>query len=161
MKSIAILYSEWSSTIDALLSQLSDFDVHSFKEGACDCSQYDLIIGVGNISEKYKGLACKHSLFPAFWESNNPEKDAVLEGVKVTGITIYYTEPFKIIAQYPLMISNSNHFDEIEQQLEYLEQVVYPLVAEKYAKNEVFDIQDLFKKSSCSGECSSCKGCEK
>ena len=154
---IAVLYREHTPILDAMLNQLSDFDVVALKENK-NLEDYDLIIGVG-VHKEFKGLACHYSLLPAF-DSEFPVEDAILAGVKVTGITIYRTEPFKIIAQYPLVIDNFSHFDDIEARLRYLEQVIYPLVAEKYAKNEQFEIQNLLNTGGCFGSCDSCNRCK-
>ena len=154
---IALLYNEHTPTLEAMLSGLKDFDTTLLKENK-NSEDYDLIIGVG-INDGFRGLACHYSLLPAF-NSEEPVRDAVLAGVKVTGITIYYTEPFKIIAQYPLMIDNLSHFDDILTRLKYLEQVIYPLVAEKYAKNEPFEVQSLLTSGGCSGSCNTCGRCK-
>lgn len=153
---IAILYKEPTPLLDAMLNQLKGFDTVALKEKE-NLEDYDFIIGLG-IRNGFKGLACHYSLLPAF-DTEEPVKDAILAGVKVTGITIYQTEPFKIIAQYPLIIDNSSHFDDVETQLKYLEQVIYPLVTEKYLKNEPFEIQNLLNTGGCSGKCSGCNGC--
>ena len=156
---IALLYSNKTPLVDAMVYQLSSFDLDLFEKTPINADSYNLVICLDkNFEGKYKGLACHHSLLPAF-NSPEPVYDAIVAGAKVTGITIYYTEPFKIIAQYPLIINNSAHFDEIETQLSYLEQIIFPLVAEKYAKNEPFEISDLLKSHSCKGACSSCSGC--
>ena len=95
---------------------------------------------------------------PAF-SDNEPVKEAFLAGVKVTGITFYYTNPERIIAQYPIFISNFSHYDDIERELEYLEQTIYPLILEKILRNEPFEIRKLLTKG-CSGNCGGCDSCK-
>lgn len=158
MKNIAVLYNEYTPTVDAIINQLNgDFEVSSYNKSE-EIKNADLIVGV-NSKENYNGFACHHSLLPAF-SGDEPVKQALEAGVKVTGITVYYTNPYRIIAQYPLMIANNWHYDDVRKQLMYLEQVIYPLVVEKYVKNEVFDIRELISKPSCSGNCSTCGGCK-
>ena len=112
----------------------------------------DLVVSVNYRGEEnIKLLKCHHSLLPSF-NSDEPVKDAFLAGVKVTGITVYFTKPERIIAQYPLFIPNDAHFEDIEKQLCYLEQVIYPIVIEKLLKNEAFDLRNI---SNCGG----CRGC--
>ena len=98
-----------------------------------------------------------YSLLPAF-KSEEPLRDALIAGVKVTGLTFYYTNPEKIITQYPIFISGFSHYDEIERELNYLEQTIYPLILEKILKNEPFEIRNLLTKG-CSGNCGGCSGC--
>jgi folate-dependent phosphoribosylglycinamide formyltransferase PurN len=96
-------------------------------------------------------------LLPAF-NSKEPVKDAILAGVKVTGITIYYTKSKIIIAQYPVFINNNTHYDELVQELDYIEQTLFPLVIQKVLNNEPFEVRALLNKS-CSGNCGGCSGC--
>ena len=157
MKNIAILYSEYSATIDAIKYQLADYNVDCVtappKEG-----EYDLVI-LSDYKDDYCGNAvmCHHSLLPSF-DNKEPIKQAMLEGVKVTGITIFFTKPRQIIAQYPVFINNSTHYDELKQELRYIEQILYPLVIEKVLKNEPFEVRTLLKKT-CSGNCGGCSSC--
>ena len=157
MKKVAILYSEYSAVIDAIKYQLSDYEVDCLTEPK-KTEKYDLVI-LSNYYDEFKGnaLKCHHSLLPAF-DCDEPVKKAILEGVKVTGITIYFTNPFKILAQYPVFINNNTHFDELEKELEYIEQTLFPLVAERILKNEPFEVRALLNKT-CSGNCGGCKGC--
>lgn len=160
MKKAAILYSIYTPTIDAIVSRLQDVRFDCIQVGA-DLSGYDFVIGVGldDISGvKENIINIHHSLLPAF-SGEEPVKQAFLAGVKVTGITIYYTNPQKIIAQYPIIISNDAHFDDIEQELLYLEQTIYPIVIEKIINNEVFEIKDLLKSGGCSSGCGGCGKC--
>ena len=153
MKKLAILYSEYSPVIDAIICQLEDIvEVECFTNLPENYQIYDLVVSVNYRGEEnIKLLKCHHSLLPSF-NSDEPVKDAFLAGVKVTGITVYFTKPERIIAQYPLFIPNDAHFEDIEKQLCYLEQVIYPIVIEKLLKNEAFDLRNI---SNCGG----CRGC--
>lgn len=158
MKKIAILYSEYTPTIDAIVSHLKEFDVQaldSFKNN----NGFDLIANVNykeDIPDNH--IDVHYSLLPAFC-GKEPVKQAFLEGVKVTGITFYYTKPRRIITQYPIFISNFSHYDDVERELEYLEQTIYPLILEKILKNEPFEIKQLLTKG-CSGNCGGCSSCK-
>lgn len=158
MKKVVIIYSEYTPTIDAIIAYLKDFEVkavNSVEEiGACDLlvnTNYEKEIPQNHINVHY-------SLLPAF-SDNEPVKKAFLAGVKVTGITFYYTNPERIIAQYPIFISNFSHYDDIERELEYLEQTIYPLILEKILRNEPFEIRKLLTKG-CSGNCGGCDSCK-
>ena len=154
MKKAAILYSEYTPLIDAIKYQLSDCKIDCLTEP--NNEKYDLVINLG-IRYNGQALACHHSLLPAF-DTENPAKDAILAGAKVTGITIFYTNPRKIIAQYPVFITNNMHYDELEQELTYLEQTMLPLVGEKLINNEPFEMRTLLNKT-CSGNCGGCSSC--
>lgn len=158
MKKVVIIYSKYTPTIDAIIAYLKDFEVkavNSVEEiGACDLlvnTNYEKEIPQNHINVHY-------SLLPAF-SDNEPVKEAFLAGVKVTGITFYYTNPERIIAQYPIFISNFSHYDDIERELEYLEQTIYPLILEKILRNEPFEIRKLLTKG-CSGNCGGCDSCK-
>lgn len=108
--------------------------------------------------EVIKNIIVHHSLLPAF-QSDNPVRDAILAGVKVTGVTLTYKD--KIVAQYPIFITNDMHYDELKMYLEYIENIMTPLVAEKIANNEAFEIQTLMKSQKCGGHSchGNCEGC--
>lgn len=157
MTRVAILYSEYIPIIDALKYHLNKFHVDCFTNPQAVIN-YDLVILADNkIPYSGEAVICHHSLLPAF-NSDNPIKDAILAGVKVTGITIYYKNSKKIIAQYPILIKNESHFDDIAQELKYLEQTILPIIIEKILKDEIIDLQILLKNT---GRCSGCKdgGC--
>lgn len=163
MKKVAVLYSTYNPTIDAIKLRLSDIDVSYFQEFLTDeeLKEYDLVV-LCNYKESvnFNALNIHHSLLPAF-AGEEPEKQAILAGVKVTGITIFYTKPEKIIAQYPVFIENDTHFDELESQMNNLERIIYPLVIEKILNNEPFEIKDILKKPNnegCGGCCQKCGG---
>lgn len=98
-----------------------------------------------------KDLKVHYSLLPAF-QTDDPVRDAILAGVKVTGITITLED--KIVAQYPIFITNDMHYDNLKLYLEEIANKLLPLVREKLENNEQFEIRDLMK-SKCNG----CGGC--
>ncbi len=155
MKNLAILYSEYSPTIDAIKYQLKNYDIECYKDENQINEKHELVLLVNyNNPCRFNHLKCHHSLLPAF-NCNEPEKEAILKGVKVTGITISHNE--SIIAQYPVFITSDMRWETLKQELNYLEQTIYPLVAEKIIDNEQFEIKTLLGKSSCcSGGCSGC-----
>lgn len=118
---------------------------------------YDLIIDTSSSNEHPFNVITSHkSLLPSF-DTKEPVKDAFLAGVKVTGITILYTIPRKILAQYPVFIYNDAHYDELENELACIEQYLFPAVIKKIIKNEPFETQSLMN----GGKCGGCKGCTK
>ena len=124
-----------------------------------DKEKFDLVVFEDIINEKFCGLKINPCLLPAFKNSENPIADAIIEGCKVTGVTILNND--KIIAQYPIFITQDMHFDDLENHINQIEQVLYPLVIEKVLNNEPFETQKLMKQNSCSsscgGNCSNCK----
>ena len=159
MKKVAIIYSEYTPVIDAIISCLKDFEVKAFDSYTQELSDFDLIVNT-NYKNEISGnhINVHYSLLPAF-QGDEPVKQAFLVGVKVTGITFYYTNPQRIIAQYPIFISNFSHYDDVERELAYLEQTIYPLILEKILKNEPFEIRNLLSKG-CSGNCGGCSSCK-
>ena len=161
MKKLAILYSEYTPTIDAVKFQLDGIaEIDTFKnEDEIDFELYDVVAAI-NYSDETKNNVLKthYSLLPAF-DGNEPVRQAIMAGVKVTGITFYYSAKGEIIAQYPVFIQNGAHYDEIVQECSYLEQTIYPYVIEKILKNEPFEIRNFMSRNSCSGNCGGCHGC--
>ena len=159
MKKIAIIYADYTPTIDAIIHNVSNVEVNCFKNQIDTNENFDLIVGIGIENYEDKNiLALHHSLLPAF-AGEEPVKNAFLEGVKVTGITFFYTNPKRILAQYPIIISNEADFVDVENELKYLEQTLYPIIIEKILNNQVIDLKSILGKTSCSscGGCSSCK----
>ncbi len=101
-----------------------------------------------------KDLETHYSLLPAFADSDDPVRDAILAGIKVTGITL--TLENKIIAQYPIFITNEMHYDNLKLYLEQVGEKLRSVVEEKIKNNEQFEVKDLMK-SGCHG----CGGCRK
>jgi len=155
MEKIAILYSQYSPTIDALKYQLHDYEIDCYDSENNISQNYKIIFSVNyDKTCQFNHIRCHHSLLPSF-DCNEPEKEAILNGVKVTGIT--FLQNNKIIAQYPVFITSDMHYETLKQELDYIEQTLYPIIAEKILKNEPFDIKTILGKSSCcSGGCSGC-----
>lgn len=120
-----------------------------------DDGEVDLVIG--NKSRPDADICIHPSLLPAF-DTENPIKDAFMAGVKVSGVTIYSPKNNQIIAQYPVLIGNGTHFDEFEDEINKLEQLLCPIVVDKILKDEVFDFSDLL--GGCqNGNCKNCSNC--
>lgn len=103
------------------------------------------------------------SLLPAFPEETAIQ-DAFMAGVKVSGITIHTLEADcsnKILAQYPILISNLMHFDDFKMAVYNLENSIVPIVVEKLLDRKLFDFQDLFNNSQggCGRNCGACGHC--
>lgn len=159
MKKVAIIYSEYTPVIDAIISYLKGFEVQIFDLYTQELGDFDLIVNTNYKNEIPENhINVHYSLLPVF-QDEEPVKQAFLAGVKVTGITFYYTNPQRIIAQYPIFISNFSHYDDVERELEYLEQTIYPLILEKILNNEPFEIRQLLSQG-CSGNCGGCSSCK-
>ena len=67
MKKLAILYSEYSPVIDAIICQLEDIvEVDSFRNLPENYQIYDLVVSVNYRGEEnIKLLKCHHSLLPS------------------------------------------------------------------------------------------------
>ena len=157
MKKIAILYTKYSPVIDAIKYKLQDYQVDCIK--SLNEENYDLVIlsGYEGVYEE-NALVCHHSLLPSF-DCDEPEKQAILTGVKITGVTIYYSKTKKIVAQYPVFINNDMHYDNLKQELDYVEQTIFPLVIEKIVENKPFEINSLIN-NKCGGLCGGCSSCK-
>ena len=154
MKRTAILYNQHTPLVDAVKSKAVNADC--FTAPDFNPAKYDLIIAIDyNDNLPFNVLTSHLSLLPSF-RSSEPVKEAFMAGVKVTGVTVYYTKPEKILAQYPVFIYNSTHYDELKQELEYIEQALFPAVVEKILNNEPFESRTLLGNS-----CGGCKGCSK
>lgn len=159
MPKVAILYSNPAPLVDALQSKLSWCQIDLFNDADFDINLYDHIISAGYKKElNFNVLTSNLSLLPAF-DEKEPVKAAFEAGVKVTGVSVYYTKPRRIIAQYPIFIYNDAHYDELVHELEYIEQTLFPLVAEKIIKNEAFETQALMNGGNCF-HCSGCNNCK-
>ena len=154
MKKVAVLYNEYSPVIDALKYYLSDCELTCLKK-ITDKYEYDLVISLGADFDG-EALVCHPSLLPAF-ASAEPIKDAILSGVKVTGITVYFAKSKRIVAQYPVFIRNEIGYDELKQELKYVEQTFLPLIAKKLLNNE--PIESAMLNNHCGGCCGGCGSC--
>ena len=121
-------------------------------------NNFDLVVSEDIINNEFDCVSIYPSLLPSFSKSENPIFDAITEGCKVTGLSVLYKN--KIIAQYPVFITNDMHYDDLELRLSQVAQVMYPLVIEKVLNNEAFEIQNLMQKSHCSSCNGSCSGCK-
>ncbi len=114
-----------------------------------------------NILELGRFINIHPSLLPAF-KGTDAIARAFGAGVKVSGVTVHTltneVDGGKIVAQYPVLIGNLTHFDEFEEQIRQLEDILYPIVILKILEDKVFDFQDLLGGcgGNCSGECSGC-----
>lgn len=160
MKKVAVFYSENSLMIDVIKHQIGKVAELSFFEKIPDESvlknfDYKVAYGNVNINSEQNFIRVHKSLLPSF-SSEEPVKEAFLSGVKVTGITVYYTNPLKILAQYPVFIHNEMHYEDLKNELDLMEQVFFPQVLKKIILNEVFDSQTILNKGSCGG-CQKCR----
>ena len=127
-------------------------------------SDFDLVATINNkdLAQKLgeKVVNIHPSLLPAF-VGENPIAEAIMYGAKVTGVSVH-DSGMRIILQYPVLVGNLTHFDELEEKIYEVEGKIYPLVLEKLLRDEVFDFDDLFKTShsGCGGNCGGCKGCK-
>lgn len=135
-------------------------------------NKFDLVALAGymrilpeNVLQLSKFVNIHPSILPAF-KGKDAIKRAFLAGVKLSGITIHWVEKDldngRIIAQYPVFISNDTRFDEFERNIHSIEHKLYPLVLHNLLEDRVFDFQDFLSDSSqngggCGG-CGSCSG---
>ena len=103
------------------------------------------------------------SLLPAF-KGKDAIQRAFTAGVKVSGVTVHWVtndlDGGKIIAQYPVLIGNTTHYDEFEAEIHKVEHILYPKVIEAVLDDKVFDFSDLFQGGCQSGGgCGGCGGC--
>lgn len=134
-------------------------------------NKFDLIVLAGYmriipdvvLKEMGKVINIHPSLLPSF-KGKNAIQQAFLAGVKVTGVTIHEVDSTldggKIIAQYPVFVTQGTHLDELEEEIHTIEHKLYPIVVEKVLDDKVFDFQDLMRGSSnCGGKCGgNCSG---
>jgi len=138
-----------------------------FKNNKFDLVVLDEYFGIlpKEVFEHNKFINIQPSLLPSF-RGEDAIKQAYLEGIKVTGISIYWVSEDanneKIITQVPVIVENLMHYDELDEKIHLVEQQFYPVVIESILNDKVFDFTDFIKKSknnSCGGGCSSCGGC--
>ena len=134
--------------------------------GYFGANSFDLIVLAGymrilppDVLDLGRFINIHPSLLPAF-KGKDAIQRAFLAGVKVSGVTVHWVtdevDGGKIIAQYPVLIDNSMHFDEFEAEIHEIEHILYPIVIDKLLKDEVFDFSDLV--SGC-GNCGGCGNC--
>lgn len=160
-KQIALIESENKDIIDA---------VKKYFGGKCrivhkdsDLSGYKLIVLTGYDTEfraetDAKILNLHPSLLPAF-ACENALSRAFLSGVRVSGITIHEVVSGnfygKILAQYPVLIGLTAHFDEFAADISAAAKKLYPPVIDAVINDKVFDFTDLFR-HPCQRSCSRC-----
>lgn len=111
------------------------------------------------IMNKKDDIEIHYSLLPAF-DCEEPIKEAFLAGVKVSGVTVFNKETKKILAQYPVLIGNTTHFDEFREEMIKTGEILYNKVVECIEHDKVFDFSDLLGGGhSCGGKCGGCGGC--
>lgn len=147
--------SENKSLSDTAKSLEVDFKLYDLS----NFNDYDLIAATDFKKEvDFKILKVIKTLLPAF-QSDEPIKEAIEAKVNVAGVSVYFLNPFEIIAQYPIFIEKPYNYNQILFNLQVIEQILYPLVIEKLLNNEKFETKALMQQNSCSGNCNSCKGC--
>lgn len=159
MKKLAVIADKENDITKAITQYFQNKDVKlELLTSVGSSNDYDLIASIHKKINLPNAINIHQSLFPSFADSENPILDAYMLGVKVIGITIHNNEG-RIITQYPLLIGNLTHFDELENKIIDIEKKIYPIVIEKILNDEVFDFDDLWNKSNCHG-CSKCNGCQ-
>ncbi|MCM1338543.1 MAG: hypothetical protein NC191_02600 [Muribaculaceae bacterium] len=163
-KKFAIISSENTELNSAIKKYFED--KCEIVEKNADLSEYKFLVLTGFNEEKldYEGqiLNIHPSLLPSF-KGEDAIQQSFLYGAKVSGITIHNVEKdnfySKIIAQAPILIGNSTHFDELKSSLIKLAIQVYPKVISTVLNDTVFDFSDLITggcSGSCGGNCSHC-----
>ena len=157
--------------VDSVKSVLPDTDV-VFGNSLPD-DKFDLIVIINNDGsdfeltddyiETHKVIRVQPSLLPSF-NTSNPIKDAFLNGVKVTGVTVHRVENKDmtglILAQYPVMIDSYTGYQQLADEIFKLESLLLPYVLKSVLEDKVFDIVD-FLNGSKSHNCGGCGGCHK
>ncbi|MBQ8459768.1 hypothetical protein IJ541_06670 [bacterium] len=171
MKKIAIITSENLEIISSIKNYFTNKDIKiEIIDVKNDTKNYDLIAFTGFETELPENFINTNSsilnifpsLLPAF-QTNTPIKDTFTSGVKVGGVTIHkvgnknFCE--KILAQYPVLIGLTTHYNEYIEELKAVSSKIYPYVIDALINDKVFDYSDLFKNkcSGCSGNCGNCK----
>ncbi|MCM1265868.1 MAG: hypothetical protein NC200_06680 [Candidatus Gastranaerophilales bacterium] len=166
MKKLCLVVKNRTDVVESVFATVTDTDIIVVSEFEELDVEVDLIAFVENFSNieniKAKNILNIHpSLLPSFPEPT-AIKDAYLAGVKVSGVTVYKYENSeqKILAQYPVLIDNYTHYDELELEIHELEAKLYPLVIKSVLEDKVFDIVDLLDGGNhqCGG-CGNCGGC--
>lgn len=101
-----------------------------------------------------KEICIHYSLLPAF-DCDDPIKEAFLSGVKVSGVTVYRKSDKKILAQYPVFIDNTTHYDDFEKAMLLTGKILYNKVIECIEKDKIFEFSELFEQNNCGG-CGNC-----
>ncbi len=166
-KQIAVLSSQKTPIIQALSDYFKDKEIKIFQtENILEACEADLCIideYKGYVNEKVldctQFISIHNSLLPAF-DCENPEEKAFEMGVKVSGVTIYYTDSKKIIAQYPVFIDLMTTMNEFKQEIQSVKNKLCPFVAESVIEDKLFSFDMLLKPDRCSGSCSQNCNCQ-
>lgn len=157
MKKLAVMANGNSQIADAITTYFENKNVElELLTSVGGSNNYDLIACVHQCMHAPNAINIHASLLPSF-DTENPILDAFMHGVKVTGVTVHSSDG-RIIIQYPVLIGNLTHFDELETKITEIEKKIYPIVIEKILNNEVFDFDDLWNSGGCQG-CNKCGGC--
>lgn len=164
MKKIAVLDSEDKKISDALKNHFNpnDISVTDIKSLNEINNSFDIVITNDYNNEIPKDtdaviLNIHPSLLPAF-EGEAAIVRAYQDGVKVSGVTVENLLTKKIIAQYPVLISNLTNYLEFEAEIKALEISLITVVTEKMLEGKIFDFSDLLGgcNGGCSGNCGHC-----
>ncbi len=168
MKTIAILDNKENKITEALYAHFENKEVSISQINNLtqeDIKSFDLIIThdyndkiSDELADKTNIINIHPSLLPAF-QGEAAIVKAYQEGVKVSGVTIHNLISNKIIAQYPVLISNLTNYLEFEAEIRNLEASLITIVAEKILEGKIFDFSDLLGDgchSGCSGNCGNC-----
>lgn len=169
MKKLLLLTSD-SALADSVKTKLTDTEVTVSENTSIISDNYDLIALADdtiNLSSEQINIAptirLHNSLLPAF-NSAEPVKDAYLEGVKVTGVTVHRVEKTDmtglILAQYPVLIDSYTSYGQLETEIKNIGNKLYPLVIKSVLDDTVFDLVEFLAdkpKHKCSN-CGKCSG---
>lgn len=154
MKKLAVIANGNDQIADAITIYFENKNVElELLTSVGSSNNYDLVVCIHKRTDLPNAINIHASLLPAF-DTENPILDAFMYGAKVTGVTVHRADG-KIITQYPLLIGNLTHYDELEEKITEIEKKIYPIVIEKVLNDEVFDFDDLWSGGGCQG----CKGC--
>lgn len=154
MKKLAVIANGNDQIADAITIYFENKNVElELPTEVRSSNNYDLVACIHKRTDLPNAINIHASLLPAF-DTENPILDAFMYGAKVTGVTVHRADG-KIITQYPLLIGNLTHYDELEEKITEIEKKIYPIVIEKVLNDEVFDFDDLWSGGGCQG----CKGC--
>ncbi len=163
-KKLVVIDSDNKEIIEAIKKYFIKKDVDVIISASIT-SECDLVVLTGFENSfdnnKFKVLNIFPSLLPAF-KGKQPIKDAFLTGVKISGVSIHEVgiNNFygRILAQYPVLIGNTTHIDELTREIITVGVKLYPIVIDAVLNDKVFDFSDFFN-PSCSGGCGSCGKC--
>lgn len=175
MKKICILTNR-NNIADSILNNFQNYDITISSDITNNeiKTNIDLYIVIDYEKEipqnifKTKVIKIHPSLLPSFTQKS-AIKDAYLAGVKVTGVTICELNSDnsfgRIITQYPILIDNFTHYDQLKEEIEELEIKLLQPVVKSILENKLFDIVDFLNDTpthncnGCGGSCNNCNKC--